>query len=101
MIRRLLRLIALGLSWLLALGCAAWAFGALHYDFPFGRAPIAWAFLIVLLAVVVLLHGAWRKIGAVFAAFSLVLTWWLTLKPSNQGDWQPNVTQLARAEVSG
>lgn len=31
----------------------------------------------------------------------MVLSWWLTLKPSNNGDWQPDVAQLAWADVNG
>jgi len=26
------------IAWIVALGCTVWAFGALHYDFQFGRA---------------------------------------------------------------
>jgi hypothetical protein len=29
------------IAWLLALGCVAWAFGALHYDFPTLNVAIA------------------------------------------------------------
>ena len=32
------------IAWLLALGCAAWAFGALHYDFPMLNVAAAWTF---------------------------------------------------------
>jgi hypothetical protein len=30
-----------------------------------------------------------------------VLAWWLTLKPSNDGNWQPDVAQLAWADIEG
>jgi hypothetical protein len=30
-----------------------------------------------------------------------VLGWWLTLKPSNNGNWQPDVAQLAWADING
>ena len=36
-----------------------------------------------------------------FFSFILVLAWWRTLKPENDRDWQPDVAQLARAEVDG
>jgi len=89
------------LAWVIALGCAAWAFGALHYDFPVGKPIVAWAFAAAIIAAIVFLRGALRKLGAVFLAFALVLTWWLTLKPSNNGNWQPDVAQLAWAEING
>src|SRR6266516_2430228 len=101
MIWRALGAFAWTLAWVIALGCAAWAFGALHYDFPVGKPIVAWAFAAAIIAAIVFLHGALRKLGAVFLAFALVLTWWLTLKPSNDGNWQPDVAQLAWAEIQG
>ncbi len=43
----------------------------------------------------------WRKVGAVALLFGAVLLWWLTLRPSNQGNWQPDVAQLAWADING
>jgi hypothetical protein len=101
MMRRVLSKLVLALAWLVVLGCAAWAFGALHYDFPVWKSAVAWSFAIAVLAVVIFLRGAWRKIGGVFAMFIVVLVWWFTLKPSNDGNWQPDVAQLAWADING
>lgn len=101
MMLRALRTIAWAFAWLVAAGCAVWAFGALHYDFPLWKSIASWAFALVVLAAVIFLRGAWQKLGAVFAAFALVLAWWLTLEPSNEADWLPDVAQLARAEING
>lgn len=101
MIRSVPSFIALAIAWLVALGCAAWAFGALHYDFPFARGVVAWAFAAVLAAGVIFIRGAWRKLGAVFFGFALVLAWWLTLKPGNDRHWQPDVAETAWAEIEG
>jgi hypothetical protein len=101
MIWRALRAFAWTLSWLIALCCAAWAFGALHYDFPIGKTVIAWTFAAAIIATIVFLRGAAKKVCAVFLAFGLVLIWWLTLKPSNDGNWQPDVAQLAWADING
>ena len=49
----------------------------------------------------IFLRGSWRKLGAIFAGFAVVLAWWLTLKPSNEANWQPDVAQLASAEING
>lgn len=89
------------LAWLVAIGCAAWGFGALHYDFPVLKGATAWAFALAVLAAIIFVRGSWRKLGATFAGFALVLSWWLTLKPSNARPWQPDVAQTARAEVKG
>ena len=101
MIRRGLRLLAWALAWLVALGCGAWAFGALHFDFPVLKSAAAWAFALALLAAVVFIRGAWKKIGAVCAAFALALAWWLTLQPAGDGHWQPDVAETGWAEIHG
>jgi hypothetical protein len=101
MIRRALRVIAWVIAWLIALGCVAWAFGALHYDFPLSKTVVAWGFVVVVVAAIIFLRGAIGKLGAVFLAFALVLAWWLTQKPSNDGNWQPDVAQLAWADING
>jgi Domain of unknown function (DUF4105) len=101
MIRRALWIIILISLWLIALGCAVWAFGALHYDFPIAKPMIPWVFAAAIIAAVIFLRCPVRKLAAVFLAFVLVLTWWLTLKPSNDGNWQPDVAQLAWADING
>ena len=101
MIRRGLRAVVWTFVWGVALGCAAWAFGALHYDFPVGKTVIALVFVAAVIAAIVFLRPPVRKVATVFFAFALVLAWWLTLKPSNDGNWQPDVARLAWAEING
>jgi len=64
---------------------AAWAFGALFFDFPVVtlRAPTAIVFVLVLIGVVIWLPGKLLKLVAVFGGFGLVTSWWLILKPTN------------------
>ena len=88
-------------AWLLALGCLAWAFGAIHFDFPIWKSTAPWTFATIMLTAVVLARGAWRKLGAAFLGFAVVLIWWRTLKPTNDSDWQPNVAQVAWADIKG
>ena len=101
MIWRALRAFAWTLAWLVAIGCATWAFGALHYDFPVVKTVVAWGFTAAIVAAIIFLRGGLRKLGAILCAFALVLIWWLTLKPSNDGNWQPDVAQLAWADING
>ena len=100
-IRRALRVIAWILGWLIALGCAVWAFGALHYDFPVGKAILPWVFAVVIMAAILFVRGAAKKLSIVFLAFGLVLAWWVSLEPSNDADWQPDVAQLAWGDING
>lgn len=89
------------LAWVLALGCAAWAFGALWYDFPVAPIVMAWLFAAAVLAGIIFLRGPWRKAGAPLLGFAVVLCWWLTLTPGNDRSWQPDVGQTAWAAVNG
>ena len=100
---RIIRSAAWVLAWIVAIICATWAAGALYYDFPVAslRASAAIALVIILLAAIVFKRGHFAKIAAVFAIFAVVLIWWLTLKPSNDRPWQPDVAQTAWAEVNG
>ena len=97
--KRTLRVGAWALAWLFALGCVAWAFGALRYDFPVLSGVVSWAFALVVLTAIICSRGPWRKLGATLLGFALVLAWWLTLKPSNDRAWQPDVAQTAWGEV--
>ena len=79
----------------------AWAFGALYFDFPKAGAFAAIFFVIALFAIVVFVRGRLLKLGIIFAACALVASWWLTLKPSNDRPWQPDVAQTAWSEING
>ncbi len=88
-------------AWFVALGCTLWAFGALRYDFPVGKSVGAWVFVLVVIAAIIFMRGAGRKLGATFGAFVIVLGWWLTLQPTNTAAWLPDVAQTAWAEING
>jgi Domain of unknown function (DUF4105) len=98
---RVIKYIGWAFAWPAALLCAAWAFGALYFDFPTAGAAAAILFIIVLVAAVFFLRGRLLKLAAVFAAFAVVALWWLTLKPSNDRRWQPDVAETAWAEING
>jgi hypothetical protein len=89
--------------WVVALVCALWAFGAIYFDFPIASLQIAVAivFALVLLGTLILVPGKVRKLAACLGGFALVLCWWLTLKPSNDRTWQPDVAQTPWAEING
>jgi hypothetical protein len=97
---KLLRFILFALAWIGATLCATWAVGALYFDFPTARAPTAILFVIVLIAAVIFVRGKLLKLVIVFGAFALVVLWWLTLKPSNDRAWQPDVAQTAWADIN-
>lgn len=98
---KLLRFILFPLAWIAAVLCAAWAFGALYFDFPEAGPLAAILFVIVLVAAVIFVRGKLLKLLIVFGAFAVVDLWWLTLKPGNDREWQPDVAQTAWADISG
>src|SRR5215470_4550817 len=98
---RVIKYIGWTFAWLVAFVCAIWATGALYYDFPAASSLAAILFVVVLIAVVIFVRGRLAKLAIVFGAFALVLCWWLTLKPSNDRPWQPDVAQTAWAEING
>jgi hypothetical protein len=89
------------LAWMIAVLCNAWAFGALDFDLPVFGAWAAILLVLVLLAAVAFVRGTLLKLVVVFSAFALVALWWLTLKPSNDRPWQPDVAQTAWAQING
>jgi hypothetical protein len=58
LLRRLGRFALLTFLWIIAGGAVAWAFGALFFDFPVLRGPVAWGFLLGVLAVLLVAHAA-------------------------------------------
>ncbi len=98
---RVIKFIGWAVGWLAALACAPWAFGALYFDFPGIGALAAILFVVFLLAAIIFVRGQLLKLSIVLGAFALVLSWWLTLKPSNDRAWQPDVAQTAWAEING
>ena len=91
------------LGWLLLVALLVWAFGALWYDFPLAdwRHAVATLFVAGALAALILVRPRHRAKLGVAVALLLVLAWWLSLRPSNHRNWQPDVAEAAWAEVNG
>jgi hypothetical protein len=96
---RVIQYIALSFAWLITFVFAVWAFGALYFDSA--GAFIAILFVVAMLAIVIFVRGKLLKLGIVVGACALVGAWWLTLKPSNNEAWQPDVAQTAWADING
>ena len=102
-LRKWLRGIAIGIALLIVLLLTTWAAAALYFDFtvPWLRVPLAIVYSLCVLAALVLRrrHGTGLAIGV--AGFGLVLLWWLSLKPSQNRNWQPDDARTAWADVNG
>lgn len=96
-----LRFIACAIAWIAAVVCVAWAFGALYFDFPTAHTLTAFLFVLILITAIIFVRGNLLKLAIVFGASALVALWWLTLNPSNDRAWQPDVAQTAWAQING
>ena len=88
---------------LTAIIAIAWAFGAVWFDAPFGNANKVVAGLMAMASAIALVfvRPVWRKVGALALLFGGVLMWWLTLKPTEDRAWQPDVARRAWADIHG
>jgi apolipoprotein N-acyltransferase len=80
-----------------------WAMAALYLDFsPAGRGWLLPATYLVVLALwFALARRRIFRIGVCFTGFLVVLACWLSLKPSNDRNWQRNLSQTPWAEIAG
>jgi hypothetical protein len=88
---------------MLVLPLALWSVAALYFDFPHPRLRILLLVLYLLLVV-----AGWalsrRYSGGLLAAaigFAVVLAWWLTLRPAQFANWQPDNQKTAWADIDG
>jgi hypothetical protein len=103
MMRKVLGFFLVLLGSLAGLIAIAWAAGAIYFDLSIGwlRAPLALIYGLAMLDALFFIKGRGRRLAVVAGAFVAVLVWWFTLKPSNERNWQPDVAQLAWAEMNG
>lgn len=98
--RLLLRLVAS-----LALAIAIlWASAALWVDGPESRVlagALAGGLLLIAALMALVVRPWWRAMVAVLAPFAIALAWWLSLAPSNQRHWRPDVARLPTATIDG
>jgi hypothetical protein len=91
------------LASLLVFALTIWAIAAVYFDFPVAklRLPLIFVYLLAI-------AGAWiasRRFGSALlvaaVGFTVILLWWLSLKPSQSGNWQPDDQNTAWAEIDG
>ena len=93
----------LGLASLIVLALMLWAAAALYFDFPVAKLRLP-LIALYLLAIVVVWIASRRYSSALITAavgFVVILVWWLSLQPSQSGDWQADNQNTGWAEVNG
>lgn len=85
-------------------GMTAWTSLALYYSGPGVkgvRAALSLGFAACTVAAFVFLKNRFRTISGFLVIFCLVLVWWMTIPPSNDRVWQPDVAVLPYALIRG
>jgi hypothetical protein len=98
---RILLRVAVSLTLLLAI---LWSATALWIDGPDSRffaGALAVGVVLIAALTAVLIRPFWRSAGIILVPFAVVLGWWLTLAPSNDRHWQPDVARLPTATIDG
>jgi hypothetical protein len=78
----------------------AWACAALFFDGPFSGL-IAAAFGCAALGIIGWVRPFWKSLSLFGVLFLAVLFWWLSIEPSNEREWLPDVARLPAAEIDG
>jgi hypothetical protein len=97
-------MIRLVLATPLLLAATVWGAAALWVDGPSARplaAVLAVGFATAMLAIALRVRPVGRALLGCGLAFLAVVAWWLSLQPSNERDWLPEVAQLPRAQIDG
>jgi hypothetical protein len=89
--------------WLVIAVLSTRAMAALYVDVRRSALGVPLTILYALVLVAILAKYKLRTRSALlcFACFCLVLAWWLSLKPTNQGHWQADVDRPAWTEIDG
>lgn len=102
-IPRPLAYLFLGIKYLLQAGLIGWATLAIYYS------NLPWHWLRLTLAIIFAVFSIWalwivrRRVFSIFfiVLFAIVLVWWLSIKPSQDRPWQPQVAVMPRAIING
>jgi hypothetical protein len=100
---RVLQAIGITIVWSILALLTLWAVAALYVDCRIAalRIPVTLIYVVGIISVLFKLKGSrWAAILCL-AGFCCVLAWWLTLRPSNEGNWEPDSARTAWAEMDG
>jgi len=104
MVRRTVRLMVTVLLSVMVVAGVAWGTLALWFDGPDSRmlaGTMAGGMALVSLAVASLVRPILRGLAAALLPAVVVALWWISIAPSNSGDWAPDVARTASASIDG
>jgi hypothetical protein len=100
---KVLRAIGTIILWLILALLTLWAIAALYVDVRIAvlRIPLTLIYALGIFTICFKFTWSRRAAALCLVGFCIVLAWWLTLKSSNDGDWQPDADRTAWAEIDG
>ena len=98
-----LRRICTIILWFVLALLTLWALAALYMDTQTAalRIPLTLIYGIGIIAILFRFKWSARAASLCVAGFCIVLAWWSTLKPSNEGNWQADVSRTAWVQIDG
>src|SRR5262249_31340480 len=103
-VRRLRQITVRSLIGCILLGMIIWGALAIYYSNLSSvslRTILSWAFALRSIAVLLFLRPRRRAVFVFLTVFAGVLLWWMSIPPSNERDWQPDVATLPSAKFAG
>jgi len=100
---KVVRAIGVTVLWLILALLTLWALAALYVDLRIAalRIPLTLIYAVGIFTILFTLKRSRWAAALCLVGFFIVLAWWLTLKPSNDGHWQPDSDRVAWAEIDG
>ena len=100
---RALRALGLTVMWFVLALMTLWAVATLYVDFRIAalRIPVTLIYIFGIIAILLKVKRRFWFAASCLAGCCIVLTWWLSLKPSNDGDWQADTDRTAWIEING
>jgi hypothetical protein len=101
--RRALQAIGWSFIWFVLALLTLWAALALYVDIRIDalRVPLLLVYILFVIAVLLRVRRRVWAVALFLAGFCIVLTWWLSLMPSNNRDWRADVNRTAWAGIDG
>jgi Domain of unknown function (DUF4105) len=89
--------------WFILALLSVWAVASLYVDLRIAalRVPVTLIYVLGIITILLKLKRSRWAAALCLVGFCSVLAWWLTLKPSNEGNWQPDSDRTAWAEMDG
>jgi hypothetical protein len=80
-----------------------WTAAALYFDVRIGwlQIPCVAVYILALVVALAFFKSFWRRVAGCVMCSLIVMLWWFTLAPSNNENWQADVSHTAYGEVNG